>query len=608
VIHSRSRGSSVGRSVRNLSRLTVVVGIGVALVHVAVGRAQTPAREQRDQRVVVPTGTGSLAGMVIDADKNALRRASVSIAGDMHVSLTTITDEAGRFLFTDLPAGRFTVTAEKGGYPSMSYGAKRPNRPGAGILLSEGQSMKDVVLTLARGAVVTGTVFDEHGQIMPDVAVMAWLVRTSLAGDRSIASGSQVVTSDDRGQYRIYGLAPGEYTIGTAWFFGSTNEARVPTDAEIRDAFLAVASPGTLPASASPPPTKPPAAAHYSYAATYITSTVDPLAAETLTLGPGDVRDGVDLHMQFQPMSHIEGIVTGPNGSPANNVGMVLFRHNRVGPRPTTFWGAEADGHFTSRSLAPGDYSVMAQVNATPDSPLLWALADVTLSGPIPPMISLRLQPGMTMTGKAVFEGASSQAPDPTKAQLRLVPLEGTSATLNSTTVKVEPTGAFSMTGVTPGRFVLMATMTGAPAWQVASLTIGGQDRMDLPIEIGAVDPPEAVVTFTDRASDLSGVVSAPAGQAGSDFFVVALPADRAYWIPQSRRIRSTRPGTDGRYDFVGLPPGQYVLAATTDLAGGDLQDPGVLAELATHAFPVTLGAGEKKTLDLKLGGGGHEP
>jgi uncharacterized protein (DUF2141 family) len=594
--------SAVARSVRTVVKLTVVVGVSVALVQVAVGRAQTPAREQRDQRVVVPTGTGGLAGMVIDADKNPVRRASVSIAGDMHVSLTTITDDAGRFLFTDLPAGRFTVTAEKGGYPTESYGAKRPNRPGAGILLSDGQSMKDVVLTLARGAVVTGTVFDEHGQLMPDVPVMAWLVRTSLAGDRSIAFGSQVVTSDDRGQYRIYGLPPGEYTVGTAWYFGATNDARVPTDAEIRDAFLAATKPGTLQTSASPTPPTP--AAHYSYAATYIPSTADPLAAETLTLGPGDVREGVDLHMQFLPMSHIEGRVTGPDGSPAHNVGMVLFRRNRVGPRPTTHWGADANGRFTTSSLAPGDYSVMAQVNATPDAPLLWALADVTLSGPIPPMLSLRLQPGMTMTGKVAFEGASSQTPDPTKTRLQLLPLEGTSATLNSTTVKIDPTGAFSMTGLTPGRFVLMATMTGAPAWQVASLTIGGQDGMDLPIEIGTVDPPELIVTFTDRASDLSGVVFAPAGQAGSDFFVVALPADRAYWMPQSRRIRSTRPGTDGRYDFVGLPPGQYVLAATTDLAGGDLQDPGVLAELATHAFPVTLGAGETKTLDLKLGGG----
>jgi uncharacterized protein (DUF2141 family) len=601
MIAKSPNGSAAVLSMRTLSNLTVVLGVSVALVHVAVGRAQTPARDQRDQRVVVPTGTGSLAGMVTDSDKNPVHRASVSIDGDMHVSLTTITDDAGRFLFADLPAGRFTVTAEKGGYPSMSYGAKRPNRPGAGILLSEGQSMKDVVLTLGRGAVVTGTVFDEHGQTAPDVPVMAWLVRTSLAGDRSIAFGSQVQTSDDRGVYRIYGLPPGEYTIGTAWFY-SSSDVRVPTDAEIRDAFLAATAPGTLPTSASPTPPTP--AAHYSYAATYIPSTVDPLAAETLTLGPGDVRDGVDLHMQFLPTSHIEGTVTEPDGSPAHNVGMVLFRRNRVGPRPTTHWGADANGRFTTSSLAPGNYSVMAQVQATPDTPLLWALSDVTLSGPIPPILSLRLQPGMTMRGKVAFEGASSQTPDPTKMRLALLPLEGTSATLNSTTVKIELTGAFSMTGLTPGRFALMATMTGAPAWQVASLTIGGQDGMDLPIEIGTVDPPEVIVTFTDRASDLSGVVSAPAGQAGSDFFVVALPADRAYWMPQSRRIRSTRPGTDGRYDFVGLPPGQYVLAATTDLTGGDLLDPGVLAELATHAFPVTLGAAEKKTLDLKLGGG----
>ena len=110
----------------------VGVALGLTPGDLATARAQTPARDQRSQPVVVPTGTGSLGGTILDTDKNPVARATVAIAGDMPLSRTGITDAAGRFLFTDLPAGRFTVTAEKGGYPSVSYGATRPNRPGAG--------------------------------------------------------------------------------------------------------------------------------------------------------------------------------------------------------------------------------------------------------------------------------------------------------------------------------------------------------------------------------------------------------------------------------------------------------------------------------------------
>ena len=234
---------------------------------------------------------------------------------------------------------------------------------------------------------------------------------------------------------------------------------------------------------------------------------------------------------------------------------------------------------------------------------MLWALQDLTIGGPTPTSLSLRLQPAMAMIGRMVFDG-TSPPPDPTKARLQLLPLEGTSSTLNATSLKADPNGVFTLSGLTPGRFVLRVALIGAPAWQVASITVGGREALDLPLEIGTTDLAATVVTFTDQSSTLSGVVSAPAGQLASDFFVVALPADHAYWIPQSRRIRSARPGTDGRYEFVGLPPGDYILAATTDFTQADQQDPAVLAELATHAIPVTIAVGQKKTVDLKLGGG----
>jgi len=112
------------------------------------------------------------------------------------------------------------------------------------------------------------------------------------------------------------------------------------------------------------------------------------------------------------------------------------------------------------------------------------------------------------------------------------------------------------------------------------------------------------VVTFTDQVSELSGSLTLPSGAPATDFFVIAIPADKTYWLPQSRRIVSARPDRTGRYVFRGLPAGDYRIALTTDLVPRDLQEVSALEQLAAQSVPVTLTTGEKKTLDLRPAGG----
>ena len=53
-----------------------------------------------------------------------------------------------------------------------------------------------------------------------------------------------------------------------------------------------------------------------------------------------------------------------------------------------------------------------------------------------------------------------------------------------------------------------------------------------------------------------------------------------------------------------GLPPGEYYVCAVTDVDPADLKDPAFLESLTSASIKITLTAGEKKSLDLKLGGG----
>jgi hypothetical protein len=191
--------------------------------------AQAPVRDAGPASAAPrPAGGAGIAGVIRDQAEQPIRRALVTIASD-GFTRSLVTDDEGRFTFTDLPAGRFTIQAAKPAYPSMSYGANRPYRPGPGLTLAEGQQASGVVLKLGRGAAISGAVFDELGKPMPGIPVMAWEIRTALSGERTLdfpANFGEAVTTDDRGMPESSDRA-GE---STRWALVTRHEWRRRTD------------------------------------------------------------------------------------------------------------------------------------------------------------------------------------------------------------------------------------------------------------------------------------------------------------------------------------------------------------------------------------------
>ena len=134
----------------------------------------------------------------------------------------------------------------------------------------------------------------------------------------------------------------------------------------------------------------------------------------------------------------------------------------------------------------------------------------------------------------------------------------------------------------------------------------GGRDSLDFPLVIGpGTNITDAVVTFADKSTELTGTLQDATGAATSDYSIIVFPSDKQYWQPQSRRIVSVRPGTDGRFTTRNLPPGSYMIVAVTDVEPGEWFDPGFLEQLAAAAMRVALAGGGKKTKNLRLAGGG---
>jgi hypothetical protein len=111
----------------------------------------------------------------------------------------------------ELPAGRYTLTAARTGYVTLSYGQRRPFQSGTPLQLTESESLTGIEIRLPRGSVVAGRVFDELGDPMPGIAVRA-LRYQYVQGTRQLVPAG-LGQSDDRGEYRIWGLNPGEYFV-----------------------------------------------------------------------------------------------------------------------------------------------------------------------------------------------------------------------------------------------------------------------------------------------------------------------------------------------------------------------------------------------------------
>jgi hypothetical protein len=182
---------------------------------------------------------------------------------------------------------------------------------------------------------------------------------------------------------------------------------------------------------------------------------------------------------------------------------------------------------------------------------------------------------------------------------LRLIDVNGASTFLPSGAGRAD--GTFEIANIMAGTYT-MASAGSNSRWWLRSVMVSGRDVLDAPLEMGAGgDITDAIVTFSDRHTELSGTLQTPSRTPTSDYFVVAFSRESSTWRLGARRVQFTRPSTDGRFAFRDLPPGDYLIAALTDLEPLDLGDASFLERLVSVSVPIHLGEGEQKTQDVRI-------
>jgi Carboxypeptidase regulatory-like domain len=585
------------------------------------GRGQRPGQGQGQQardRAQLPQGTASISGRVLAADTGRpVKRARVTVAGGGRGGRAATTDDQGRYQIGELSAGTYTVTGSKNGFVDAVFGQRRPQQPGTPIAIVDAQAVANVDLRLTRGGVITGHVLDEDGEPLSRALVTVQRYQY-VGGEKQLrpAGGEQ---TDDRGQFRVFALPPGDYYVSVS--AGGVMD-RLGRGLQQLAAGIAGGRGGGRGAIGFGGGAEAPEST--GYAPTYYPGTVNAPEAGKVTVGPGQEVGGIDFQIQLVPLTTVSGIVAG-----ADDVVPVMLMAEDPGGRgplggPALTGRSQTDGTFSIPNVPPGRYVAVARSGGRNNEDVKTGMQAIVVNGQNVGGVSLILQSGVTLAGNVTVESSGTAAPTdysgfrvdvPDVAPLPFGPGGGGRGG-PAGNGRVEKNGAFQIGNLLPGRHYIRVTGGGQGAgqappaggrgqaqaqWTLKSVLVGGQDVTDQPVELKPGQNVENVtVVLTDRSTEMSGTVRDSKGAPMTAITVIAFSSDQQFWRAQSRHILTSRTDAAGAFRLRGLPPGDYLVVAVDSVEQGEWFDPAYLEQARAGATRLTLSEGEKKAQDLR--------
>ena len=554
--------------------------VGVVVLFVLVGhhaaQAQggppTPPRMQAGQ---VVRGTAVLRGTVVAADTGVpLRRVQVrAVSTDGQDNNVASTDEQGRFEILELVGGRYTVTATKTGFVPLQYGQRRPGERGTPIEIAAGETREKIALTLPRGGAISGRVMDEFGEPIADAQVM--VLRNAFGpGGRRMQPAGRTGSTDDLGSFRIFGLSPGTYVVSATG--RSMNMMRMP------DGRLAPNG-------------------EQGYAPTYYPGTPSVTDAQRIAMGVGQEVSGVVFGLVPTRVSRISGRVIGaPPDEPFAGAVMVSPEDRALGLMNVGGL-VQPDGTFELGSVPPGRYVLTIQPRTGRRGDDLVGFTSVTVAGADLSNVVIALRRPGTVRGTIEFEGGAPGGISPGQIQVFPVPADPNAPPMfGMGPPQTSSDFTFTVKGIAQP---VLLRVGGASGWSVKSVFFNGENVTDLPLPAApGVDLEGVRVLLTQSAPTISGVVRDDRGAVVVDTTVLLFPSDETKWGFSSRYVRTTRPDTQGRFEFKSVPAyANYRVIALPALEEGQGSDPDFLLSVRDRAERLGATDGEAKTLDLRL-------
>jgi hypothetical protein len=463
------------------------------------------------------------------------------------------------------------------------YVAENPFAGGRGIEIADGEVLDRHDFVLSRGSVITGRISDDFGEPIANVMVQAARYQFRPSGARQLIMGSSgnyytPAATNDRGEYRIFGLRPGFYYVSAR-----------PID---------TSRPMSLPQSGDGV-----GDSTEGLTATFYPGTANVGDAQPIQVG---LMHQADASFTLVParMARVSGRVIDSQGRP--------FTGARVDLRPTTGiiggWlngnangVASPAGTFAFANVAPGEYTLEVRPNAPPGQRAAtneYASMPVTVSGENLDL-AISTATGISVSGRVIFEGASNIA----MPNLRISAVteeEGRNALsfIGQDGGQVGSDGQFHIPSVY-GRVVFRTSQLPVTV-MLKSVILNGVNVIDTPFDATkSEDVSNLEITLVDRQGRISGYARNQRGEIQTNYRLVTYPANPKPGDVTVRFQHNTSPGEKGEFTINRMPPGEYIGLAVKGVQPGEEWDPALRKRIEQLGKRFTLKEGE--TLQLEM-------
>jgi hypothetical protein len=512
----------------------------------------------------VPDATYTIAGMVVNGVTGApLAEARVSLVNTQTgkgVARQT-TAEGGRFSFTGLPAGKFSLNGAKRGYISASY--EHHEQYATAIVTGPELKTDELLLRLDPMAVMSGHVRDENGEPVRHATVT--LFREDHSEGMRRVNRLLDASSDDLGYFDFSSLIPGTYFVSvsaTPWY--AVHAPSVP--AGTGSGYSGVSS--TLDAV---------------YPSTYYSGSTEAAGATPITVKAGEHPE---IEVQLNPVPALHILLrtgdNGENGYPEPRLQKHVF--DSLEPVQTSGMVTVEPGVFELVGVPPGKYSVRmnsgtrgemteaSEMNLSRDGEVL----DTSRGEPLSSLkITFKTEGG---------EGLSSRTVIFLQDRGQRIVAGG----------RVDSSGAINLGGLAAGKYAILCNEQGkayaVTRTETATFKAAGHD-----VTLGAGVQQELTAWLTSGVVKLEGVVQ-KAGKPVAGVMVVLIPKDPELHREYFRRDQSD---FDGTFSVANIVPGAYTIVAVEDAWGMEWMQPGVLSRYAQHGQELTIGPLMRGTVHL---------
>ncbi|NWF84138.1 MAG: carboxypeptidase regulatory-like domain-containing protein [Bryobacteraceae bacterium] len=512
---------------------------------------------------------GIVSGIVVDETTGAgVRKAEVLLISGQR-SQAAMTDAEGRFKFEGLAPGRYNVQVSKTGF---QFREGRGQGSKSVIEIGQGRDETGLRYILRPLGLVTGRVVDADGD--PVVGARLLLLRQVKRNGRTVWTAAQGnATSDDRGEFRMFGVPVGRYVLGCT------------TTGAPRGLAVRVSRMGPVPV--------------------FFPDSLEPDSAQVLEVKAGTRLEGLTIKTRTVPLYTVQGRVTGIAGEQTMGVHVTVHEAS-WGPLMGVGRGSAVmreGGEFVLGPLPPGTYTLFARQvrlgqpadGARRGPEQLSGHATFTLVDRDVEGITVPLGPGVQVEGSVTVEGAPQE---PVKGLYILAQASDDSGFAQGAEVK--PDGTFQFNVERPGKYFLQPLAQWGERY-LASVRAGGEETLGREVDFTFGSPGPVKVVYRKDGGRVEGSVRAKEeGAFGRSATAVLWPVEERFRPFPYLATAPVSPA--GAFSFKNAAPGEYLVFAAVSAdrrIWGEL--PELPKDVLEQAARVKVLAGSSTTVEIPL-------